>query len=486
MLERLRSGKENVHLNWQNQLLSGKKTVVAAAQWGAALPHMYVFIDYCCVPQPLAGPMPEEHLPQEYLAKLPQNDGNDCSSEKKRDPDKNGGGGEDDDDEEGETKGEPVAIDTKAQLNETGPNKQAELLRQEAAKSLPSYMDRSCLLIVLAPPCIHADTAKTCDYRSWRANGTCRAEFAAAVMSRTDTRVLLVKGGLAATELILPVDMIQLSAGMGAFSCCVKGHGASEEGHGTSEEGNGVPLQSTCDKDVVAVVLSKMIDDKVADLFTQKRIFNARLYATLKHWYMRGLPPVPRGEVLTCVGLAAARRRLRWGTDDVEADETKMTGVGILFWCTMLNDVVAVRELAGGDAAVGDADSNTLKLHVPWLAISVVRGFTTLHAACAWASFEVVELLLSLGLNPNATTEKETLNVMAGAAIFNRGDIITQWVARFPDFDLEHRDTLVGTTVLGNAVFSGSNKRYAIEALINAGASTECRADNGECFWTQN
>ena len=52
--------------------------------------------------------------------------------------------------------------------------------------------------------------------------------------------------------------------------------------------------------------------------------------------------------------------------------------------------------------------------------------------------------MLSLGLNPNATTEKEAWNVITGAAIFNRGDIITQWVARFPDFDLEHRDTLVG------------------------------------------
>ena len=46
-LERLMSSEiPKVEMNWQQQLLFGHNTVVTAAQWKAALPHMYIWIDY--------------------------------------------------------------------------------------------------------------------------------------------------------------------------------------------------------------------------------------------------------------------------------------------------------------------------------------------------------------------------------------------------------------------------------------------------------
>ena len=35
-----------VEMSWQQQLIFGHNTVVTAAQWKAALPHMYIWIDY--------------------------------------------------------------------------------------------------------------------------------------------------------------------------------------------------------------------------------------------------------------------------------------------------------------------------------------------------------------------------------------------------------------------------------------------------------
>ena len=53
MLERLMYGKiSRVELNWTQQLIVGYSDTVAADRWKAALPHMFVWIDYACIPQP--------------------------------------------------------------------------------------------------------------------------------------------------------------------------------------------------------------------------------------------------------------------------------------------------------------------------------------------------------------------------------------------------------------------------------------------------
>ena len=85
-------------------------------------------------------------------------------------------------------------------------------------------------------------------------------------------------------------------------------------------------------------MLSSMIDVKVDHLFSIGRTFDARIFAALKPWLMRGLPEVQTqndgkesekwGGRDSGSGLEAALRLFRWRSDTTEALETKRTGVG--------------------------------------------------------------------------------------------------------------------------------------------------------------
>ena len=68
MLERLKSGGvPKVEMNWIQQLTSstGGNEVITSAQWKAALPFMYVWVDFASIPQPSAGALTQNLIPQE-------------------------------------------------------------------------------------------------------------------------------------------------------------------------------------------------------------------------------------------------------------------------------------------------------------------------------------------------------------------------------------------------------------------------------------
>ena len=53
VLERLCKGEiPKVESYWMQELLTKKKTSVSAKEWKDALPHMFVWMDFLCIPQP--------------------------------------------------------------------------------------------------------------------------------------------------------------------------------------------------------------------------------------------------------------------------------------------------------------------------------------------------------------------------------------------------------------------------------------------------
>ena len=94
-----------------------------------------------------------------------------------------------------------------------------------------------------------------------------------------------------------------------------------------------------------------MIDAKVEHLWNQGLIFEARVYAGMKRWFMRGLPsPARKGDDLDNVsakcGLAAAIEMFRWRGEVAEEEETRRSGVDLLYWSTIADNLGAVRALA--------------------------------------------------------------------------------------------------------------------------------------------
>ena len=122
-----------------------------------------------------------------------------------------------------------------------------------------------------------------------------------------------------------------------------------------------------------------MIDAKVDHLWDQGLVFDARVFAGLKHWFMRGLPDLVKDdgddeEELT--GLEAARGIFRWRGDKAEEAETQQTGAGLLFWSALSDNLDAVRALGHGMGGSKKLYGGTLRVDRPDLFTIFQRGGT--------------------------------------------------------------------------------------------------------------
>jgi hypothetical protein len=234
-------------MNWSQQLYSAFNVEIAASQWKAALPCMYVWMDYSCIPQPTAGPMTKELIPHEisrtgsFFGTFSQSTltgrtsshdvaedvgttarrveyagtGNTANAEV--------GGGED----TGETKGGAVTDSTsdhrQQSANEAPWLTHVKFWLGKAVTSIPAYIERSSLVLVLVPPCEHVDRpGEVCDYNNWRKRGWCRLELAGAVFSRTVVKMMVVKNAMATPEFMIPADATFLVPGTGTYTCCAR------------------------------------------------------------------------------------------------------------------------------------------------------------------------------------------------------------------------------------------------------------------------
>ena len=84
-----------------------------------------------------------------------------------------------------------------------------------------------------------------------------------------------------------------------------------------------------------------------------------------------------------------------------------------------------------------------------------------------------------MGSDPLAHTFHDHFNTMNCASIVGRPLIITNWAARFPQWDWEVRALAVGVTAMTCAVFFGPDKIPTMQALIDAGADPLYRTYNG-------
>ena len=138
-------------------------------EWAKQLPNMYIWLDYCCIPQPgaAAGGV---HAAQHS------------------------------DHREGEG-------DLVAQL-------------KAAVNSIPSYLARSTMMWILVPPVKHESLeGAICDHNSWRRRGWCRLEFAASKLcAGDDMPVMVINSATSTPEYCCPCDIFKLCAGNGDFT----------------------------------------------------------------------------------------------------------------------------------------------------------------------------------------------------------------------------------------------------------------------------
>ena len=147
----------------------GYSMVTAGKEWKKKLPKMYLWIDYCSIPQPAAA-----------------------------------GGG------------------VHAAQHSDHREGQGDLVAQlkQAVNSIPSYLARSTMMWVLVPPVKHESLdGAICDYNSWRRRGWCRLEFAASKLcAGDDMPCMVITSATATPEYCCPCDIFKLCAGNGDFT----------------------------------------------------------------------------------------------------------------------------------------------------------------------------------------------------------------------------------------------------------------------------
>ena len=119
------------------------------------------------------------------------------------------------------------------------------------------------------------------------------------------------------------------------------------------------------------------------------------------------------------------------------------------------------------------------RAHTTDLFSSFVESVSSLLLATSFASWEVVEALLEMGADPLTQSANEHFNSMHGASIIGRPLTITNWAARFPQWDWEARGLAVGVTAMMTCVFVGPDKIPTMQALIDVGADPLYRTYNG-------
>ena len=94
-----------------------------------------------------------------------------------------------------------------------------KIMLGKAVQSIPAYIERSSLIVVLVPPCKHVDRDdEICDQTSWRGRGWCRVEFLGATLVRSNVSVMIVQDAQSPPVFVLPADSLQMPPGHGTYT----------------------------------------------------------------------------------------------------------------------------------------------------------------------------------------------------------------------------------------------------------------------------
>jgi hypothetical protein len=435
MLKRLMAGDiKQVERCWQEQIAFKSKEMLGSEAWMDALPDMYIWLDYMSVPQPRAT---------ETI--------------------------------KGETR---LRSTSDHRLAVVDGDTTADLVKdlQLAVASIPAYIERSDLILVLAPGCMHVDRRELCNFGTWQSRGWCRLELQAAYLNPADIPVMVCADSEAEPYFKCKWEAMSMPVGEGQFTCCRLGHKSG---------GQSIP----CDRYQVRLVLEEMIDAKAQYLEETGQMGRYRWLQSLRCNALQGLPAVEKvhldaesSSAPPQSPLQQLKKDLRWTPHD--DDEGRRDGRSLLLYACMSGNVDAVRSIVEEDCSV----ELGMELRDPMLELGEYPT-TPLMASMVFSSFEAVEILLSAKADPEQRIAHSAAaggaDALLLAALHGSANVM-HWLKRFPEWDLERRDEL-GLTALQMAIIRGADacKTLAVvKALLAAGANPMTCANSGNNILT--
>ena len=110
--------------------------------------------------------------------------------------------------------------------------------------------------------------------------------------------------------------------------------------------------------------------------------------------------------------------------------------------------------------------------------LGIMGGMTPLMSAMIASRPEIVSLFLEFGAVPYDTAVSGNDGLMF-ACMFGRTDNVKFWLDRFPDWDLERKNKVMGGVALGHAVYMGPHRLELVKVLLEYGASCSHCTDLG-------
>jgi hypothetical protein len=425
VIERLKSGEiERVDMDPMHTILYKHKFTTKGKDWKEMLEKTYLWVDWFSMPQP--GADKEDEIGKERMAVLRAEGSN-------------------------------------------------------AIRSIPAYVERSDFIMILVPGCHHSDRKVPTCYRTWRRRGWCLLELYAAVMARDSSNPpLLVRSERGTPSWMSPLEILKLSIGLADFTCCQRNHVITTETQKIMSGGKVKKIP--CDKPIAGGILEQLINAKINHLFNAEGdIVMARLHYVLKRWWMRELKD--QEMFITDNNKSAVekfKKKLRWKDNEKWFD---CGGVGALFYAVGSYETHIVQELLQELKRSFKGVEYTRRLESRirdegYVALGIPGGTTTLFAAMAWGSPDIVSMLLAYGANTNS------IDVMGNdafmyASVYGRVENIVRWIQDVKNVDLEKCNSVLGATSIFAAVNMGSNKFATVSVLLKHGVRVDAMTHAG-------
>ena len=288
VLRRLAAGEMNVKGNFIVEFGYGLKQGHTSEQWKAILPDSYFWVDYMCMPQPLASLPDEQTGPAAHAGQ--------------------------------------VGADHRL-VDGAGAEEEVSVLIDQlkaAVDSIPAYIENCAEMFVVVPSIKHADRAGcVCDFSTWRSRGWCRMEFVSTRLAcHGDIPVMVIDSKEKTPTYFNLCDTMKLFAGNGTF---------------TIDD----------DKHKVKAVLTEMLAAKSETELAKGNIGLARGHVIFKKAFLDGLNS-EEAALSPAEELDEVKKAMFWRDDATERAWTAKTGATLLHAAAALDKVGAAKALLAG------------------------------------------------------------------------------------------------------------------------------------------
>jgi hypothetical protein len=372
--------------------------------------------------------------------------------------------------------------------------------KEDMLRSIPYYIQRCHFTVILVPGCTHFDridpqTKRKMNlcYRTYRKRAECVFDmFASLLMSDGSKKLmpmLLVRSGTGTPDWVSPLECQKLAVGNSVFTCCEHNH----EGMQTctfclsdlSRALNKLTFTAntlTGYRDIAVVNLKKMIEIRSASLFHANRCAEARLTCCLAQWWLRDLSNYNNDKDNTTI-LNFKTYKMRWN-EALDKTWFDRSNFSILFYASVSNRAILVQDLLRDLSQTCRSRRRRHKCVESKIPITGLPslGFTgcmtALQVAMVFASVEIVTILLEHGSNPRARDIVGNDAYMLGS-FFGRTRNVEFWLKRFPRWNVNAKNRVVGGNALMGSIFLGPRKLAFLKMLLQIGASLQNLNDMG-------